>query len=92
MIIRILTEGQFDVDDSHLDRLNELDGAVEQAVEAGNEETFRAALEALLAAVREWASPHELESFDTSDLILPPSDATMDEVREMLADDGLIPG
>ena len=27
-----------------------------------------------------------------SDLILPPSDATIDEVRELLSDDGLIPG
>ncbi len=92
MIIRILTEGQFDVADSELARLNELDSAVEQAVEAGDEETFRNALDALLAAVREHATPHETVSFDTSDLILPPADATMSEVREMLAEDGLIPG
>ncbi len=92
MIVRILTEGQFDVDDSHLDRLNELDSTLEQAVEAGDEAAFRPALEALLAAVRESATPHEVESFDSSDLILPPADATMDEVREMLTGEGLIPG
>ncbi len=92
MIIRILTEGQFDVADEHLDRLNALDGAVERAVESGDEDTFRAALNELLSAVREVASPHEVESFDTSDLILPPADATMEEVREMLTDQGLIPG
>ena len=92
MIIRILTEGQFDVADEHLDRLNALDGAVEAAVEAGQEEQFRAALAELLDAVREVASPHAAESFDTSDLILPPADASMEEVREMLTDEGLIPG
>jgi hypothetical protein len=27
-----------------------------------------------------------------SDLILPPSDSTIEEVRELLGDDGLIPG
>lgn len=94
MIIRILTEGQFDVDDAHLDRLNELDGAVEAAVAANDEAVFTAALAALLDTVRELASPHDAEAFDTSDLILPPSDASMEEVRVMLADseDGLIPG
>ena len=32
------------------------------------------------------------ESLADSDLILPPSDATIEEVRELLGDDGLIPG
>ena len=27
-----------------------------------------------------------------SDLILPPADATLEEVRDLLSDDGLIPG
>jgi hypothetical protein len=29
---------------------------------------------------------------EESDLILPPQDASMDEVRRMLTDEGLIPG
>jgi hypothetical protein len=32
------------------------------------------------------------DTLQDSDLILPPSDATLDEVRQLLADDGLIPG
>ena len=35
---------------------------------------------------------YDLDSLDESDLILPPPDATIDEVRELLGDDGLIPG
>mgnify|MGYP000879418456 CR=1 FL=1 len=92
MIIRILGEGQFDVADEHLDRLNELDDAVEKAVEADDVASFTPALEALLAAVREHASPHAPDALDASDLILPPADADIAEVRELLADDGLIPG
>ncbi|GAA1912630.1 hypothetical protein GCM10009737_12670 [Nocardioides lentus] len=92
MIIRILGEGQFDVADEHLDRLNELDEAVEAAVEADDVATFTPALEALLDAVRSHASPHAPDALDASDLILPPADADIAEVREMLADDGLIPG
>ncbi len=94
MIVRILGEGQFDVSDEAIGRLNQLDAAVETAVETGDEEAFGDTLAALLDGVRTVGVPHELESLDESDLILPPADATIDEVRELLAgaDDGLIPG
>jgi len=37
MIVRILGEGQFDVDDSATDELNALDATLEKAVNAGDE-------------------------------------------------------
>jgi len=92
VIIRILGEGQYDVSDSALDRLNELDAIVESAVEAHNEPAFRDALHALLDGVRTVGVAHDIDALDESDLILPPSDATIDEVRQLLEDDGLIPG
>ncbi len=92
MIVRILGEGQFDVSDDALQSLNTLDSAVEAAVEAGDEESFRTALADLLDGVRTAGAPHDADSLDESDLILPPSDATIDEVRQLLSDDGLIPG
>lgn len=92
VIVRILGEGQFDVTEEQLTRLNELDAAVEASVEAGDVPAFEQALAALLDAVRAEGVAHELDSIDESDLILPPSDATLDEVRQMLSDDGLIPG
>lgn len=92
MIVRILGEGQYDVSDAALERLNELDAAVESAVETGDEAAFAPALKSLLDGVRTVGVAHEVDSLDTSDLILPPEDASIDEVRELLADDGLIPG
>ncbi|MAS56470.1 hypothetical protein [Nocardioides sp.] len=92
MIIRVLGEGQYDVADHALDRLNELDSAVEAAVAASDEAAFDEALAALLDGVRTVGVPHDLDSLDESDLILPPAGASIDEVREMLDDDGLIPG
>ena len=92
MIVRILGEGQFDVPDERVATLNELDAAVESAVEAGDTEAFVSALEALLAGVRAAAVPHEAGTLDTSDLILPPADASLEEVRDLLSGDGLIPG
>ena len=91
MIIRILTEGQWDLEDKHLEALNALDDAVEKAVEAGDETTFQQTLVALLDAVRTQGDRLEDDSLVDSDLILPPSDATIDEVRALLTDEGLVP-
>ena len=92
MIVRILGEGQYDVSDEAITRLNDLDSTVEKSVEAGNVDAFTAALHALLEGVRTVGVPHPADSLDESDLILPPPDATIHEVRELLGDDGLIPG
>jgi hypothetical protein len=92
LIVRILGEGQYDVAASALDRLNELDAAVEAAVAAGDEAAFRPALLALLDGVRTVGVAHPVDSLDESDLILPDGESSLEEVRELLADDGLIPG
>jgi hypothetical protein len=91
MIVRILSEGQYDVDESHLDALNELDAAVEGAVAGEDEATFTAALAALLEAVRTWGTEVPADELVDSELILPPADASAHEVKEMLGDEGLIP-
>jgi hypothetical protein len=92
MIVRILGEGQWRIDDAEVDALNPLDEKVEQAVEAGDEGAFRPALEDLLGAVRRSGSQVGLDELVDSDLILPPADASLEEVRDLLSDEGLIPG
>jgi len=92
VIVRILTEGQFDVPDDSLDRLNELDAAVQRSVDAADEAAFASALAALLDAVRADGKPLPVDSLEESDFVLPPADGTLDEVRALLNDDGLIPG
>ena len=92
MIVRILGEGQLEVPESAADELNELDRAVETAVEQGAEAAFGPALAALLARVREVGSPIKVDDLRPSELILPQADATMSDVRKLLTDEGLIPG
>ena len=94
MIVRILGEGQWDVADDRIDALNTLDAEVESAVDAGDQDRFTAGLAALLDAVRTAGTPLPDDSLQDSDLILPPSDATIDEVRALLSDsdEGLVPG
>jgi hypothetical protein len=92
VIVRILGEGQLEVDDSVVSGLNTLDSDLEAAVERNDEAAFAAALEALLSRVRAVGRPVEDAALVPSELILPQEGATMSEVRSLLTDDGLIPG
>ena len=92
MIFRILGEGQFRVDDALTAELNQLDADLEAAVEHSDQAAFTAALTRLLARVRAQGSPLPPDTLESSDLILPGEDSSMDEVRKMLTDEGLIPG
>ncbi|MEU6592921.1 hypothetical protein ABZ923_27430 [Streptomyces sp. NPDC046881] len=92
MIVRIMGEGQVRLDDTHLTELNELDDELLAEMESGDGDGFRRTLGALLDAVRRLGTPLPDASLEPSDLILPSADATLEEVRELLSDDGLIPG
>lgn len=92
MIVRILGEGQLSVDDSRLDELNKLDDELLESLEAGDESGFQERLNALLDAVRSDSSPVADDHLAPSELILPRADSSIDEVRALLGDDGLIPG
>ena len=92
MIVRILGEGQLQVDDSAAEELNDLDSRLEAAVDQDDEVGFRSALDALLARIRSIGRPLAPDALAPSELIIPPEGATMAEVRKLLSDEGLIPG
>ncbi|MEU3400901.1 PspA-associated protein PspAA [Streptomyces filamentosus] len=92
MIVRIMGEGQRELADGHVAELNGLDDELLAEMESGDEDGFRRTLGALLAAVRRLGTPLPDDALEPSELILPAPDATLEEVRTMLSDDGLIPG
>jgi hypothetical protein len=92
MIVRIMGEGQVRLADSHLTELNKLDNILLTEVQNGDVPAFRQTLHALLAKVRELGDPLADDSLEPSELILPAEEATLEEVRDLLSDDGLIPG
>lgn len=89
MIVRIAGEGQYRLDDDAIARINELDDALEAALDG---EGFAAALAQLLDEVRSIGTPLPDDELVGSDVVLPPADATAEEVRAMLGEEGLIPG
>ena len=92
MIIRIMGEGQLEVDTAAIEELNKLDTTLEAAVESHDETAFGTALQALLTRAREVGTALPAEAIEPSDLILPREGATIEEVRDLLGDGGLIPG
>ena len=81
MIVRIATEGQYEVPEDDLDRLNELDNEAVAAVEAGDEERFHDGLR-LAAGLRPQRGPPVADDvLEESDVILPPPDLTFEEAR-----------
>ena len=92
MIVRIATEGQFELDDGEAARLNELDNAVVAAVEAGNEDDFRRLFEEMIERVRSQGRTVPDEELVESDVILPPPDLSFAEAGEEFNGDGIIPG
>ena len=92
MIVRIMGEGQLRLDDSAIDELNHLDAVLEAAVEKHDQAAFEPALHALLDKARSLGEAVPPDAIEPSDLILPREGATIEEVRELLTNDGLIPG
>jgi hypothetical protein len=91
VIVRLLGEGQFRVDESLIGRLNELDDAVEQAVADGDERGLWTGLQALADAVRENGVKLADEDLTPSDAVIPPEDLSLEEAQELLRDEGFIP-
>jgi len=92
VIVRIATEGQYDLDDGEADRLNELDNAVVAAVEAGNEDNFHELFDRMIELVRDRGRPVPDEELVESEVILPPPDLSFDEAGEQFSGDGILPG
>ena len=91
MIVRIASEGQFELADDLADELNALDNRVVEVVEAGDEAGFAAAYAAMLAFVRDNGTALADDELVGSSLILPPSDLSFDEAGHQFNGDGLVP-
>jgi hypothetical protein len=91
VIVRIMGEGQFEIDDEVAKGLNDLDEQAEQALEAGDAERLGELLERMAEAVRTNGTRLPDEDLSASEAIVPPSDLSLEEAHELFEGDGLIP-
>jgi len=92
VIVRLLGGGgQYRIDDDVRAKLNELDEQAGAAAEAGDEQGLRRALETMTALVRDHGERVPDEELTASDAIVPPTDVSLAEARELMTGEGLIP-
>ena len=92
MIIRITSEGQFNLPGSFVDELNEIDNELVEAVEGANRSDFDTLLKKMLDLVRTHGSPLPVDEIVESDLMLPEPDLTLEEAQVLFVGEGLLPG
>ena len=91
MIVRIASEGQYELPDADAERLNELDNRAVAAVENGDEAEFRNLWGQMIELVRSGGKPLADDELVGSDVILPPEDISFAEAAAEFSGDGLIP-
>ena len=91
MIVRLMGEAQYRVDESIAQRLNELDDRATAAVEAGDEPMLDRTLDDMHDLVRSEGERLPDDDLSPSDTLIPPSDLTLEETRQFLSHEGFIP-
>ena len=91
MIIRIMTEGQYNLPGAFIDELNELDNKLVEVVESEDREQFEVALKEMLDLVREKGTEVPVDELVESDLVLPEPDITLEEAEDLFVGEGLVP-
>jgi hypothetical protein len=91
VIVRVMGEGQFEIDDEVAKGLDEIDEQAEQALEAGDQERFSELLRRMAHAVRTNGARLPDADLSPSEAIVPPDDLTLEEARELFEGEGLIP-
>ena len=91
MIVRIMGEGQYRVDDALAERLNELDDRAMEALDRQDEAELDGYLDQMAQLVRNEGSRLPDDDLSASDAVVPPSDLTLAETAKLLSEEGFIP-
>jgi PspAA-like protein len=91
VIVRIMGEGQWRVDDDEIAELDTLDTEAGKLLEAGDEEGLRRVLGQMADRVRTNGEQLPDADLHPSDAIVPPTDLSLDEARQLFEGEGLIP-
>lgn len=91
MIARLMGEGQYRIDEALRAQLNGLDERAAAAVDAQDEGALDDVLDEMWQLVQNRGERLPDEDLSTSDLIIPPSDLTLEETRQLFTEEGLVP-
>lgn len=92
MIVRISGTGQFDLDDSAAQRLEELDRHVTEAVQSGDHTKFHQCLHASIQFIEQTGKAVPHDQVVPSEVIIPPEDVSLEEAQSYFHDDKHLEG
>jgi hypothetical protein len=91
VIVRLMGEGQFELGDELLPTLNEIDDRAMAAADAQDEPELGRLLEDMWKLVLAEGRRLPDDTLEASDVVIPPSDLTLDETTRLFSEQGLIP-
>jgi hypothetical protein len=91
VIVRVFSDGQYRIPDDAQARLHELDVATVEAIDANDEGAFKSSYGALIELIHANGERLADDDLAPSDLMLPPSDITLEEAQEEFTGEGLLP-
>jgi len=91
VIVRIATEDQFEIPGDQYEALNDLDNAVVAAVEADDEEAYAKTFAQLIDFIHTNGTKVADDDLRESDVIVPPSDTSLEEAKADFSGEGIIP-
>ncbi|MCL4442912.1 MAG: hypothetical protein M1456_02320 [Actinobacteria bacterium] len=87
MIVRILEEGQWEVPDSSMEKIEKLDDTLEDALNSGDEIAFKSSLDAIIVKIKELGTKVEDDRILPSDLMLPGGEYSLEETKQLLQEE-----
>ncbi len=90
MIVRLMGEGQYEIDKKHVDEINKIDNTLVKIVSKGDDRNFKVEFRKLTDTVRKYGKKMPDEVLKPSDVIIPPPDITLEEAKKIFSGEGLI--
>ncbi|TAK27107.1 MAG: hypothetical protein EPO21_24270 [Chloroflexota bacterium] len=91
MIVRILSEGQYRLNSTALDKLNDIDNQIVKIVASGDQQGYQSLFQKMIGLVRQQGTPVPEQELVESDVIIPQADTSFEEAKSLFVGDGLVP-
>ncbi len=97
-IVRIMGKGQYKIDSPTIAELNRIDNSIVKLIEEGDrniydnvEARFKKQLSEMVSLITRRGKQVDVKEIVSSDFILPPIDATIEETRALFRGEGIFP-
>jgi hypothetical protein len=91
VIVRLMGQAQYRIDDGVREKLQELDEKAGSALEREDEQEMDGYLDEMWKLVESKGELLPADDLHPSDALIPPSDLSLEETRQLFSEEGLIP-